>query len=522
MKKLSLILFNWRMIVLILFLIFSYIIINPQFDSSGVVIKSIDQNSVASDAGFQNPTLSTPQTQLEKIISINAKKINNLEDYSNEISSITNNQSIRIVTSKNKEYIFQKTSDDLGLNVEKAFSSNIKKGLELQGGTRVILKPAEKITEQQRDDVIAVMQNRLNTFGVLDIKIKKADDLLGNKFISVEVAGATKQEVKDLIASQGKFEAKIGNLTVFEGGKKDIPFVCRNDGTCSGVTECSQQSTGDYACKFQFAITLSPEAAKKHAEITSKLDIIPGTAGSSYLSQPLDLYLDDVQVDSLQISSDLKGSEVTQISIQGPGVGLDEQEALQTAIKNMNKLQTVLITGSLPSKLDVVKFDTISPSLGSSFVKNAILAGLAAMLAVGIVIFLRYRSFKIAIPMIFTMLSELFIVLGFATLIKFNLDLAAIAGIIASIGTGVNDQIVIADEVLAKGKEFEFRTKQKIKRAFFIIFAAFSAIVVAMIPLFFAGTGLLTGFALTTIAGITIGVLITRPAYGMFLEKTMD
>ena len=158
----------------------------------------------------------------------------------------------------------------------------------------------------------------------------------------------------------------------------------------------------------------------------------------------------------------------------------------------------------------------------TNFVKNAILAGLAAMLAVGIVIFLRYRSFKIAIPMIFTMLSELFIVLGFATLIKFNLDLAAIAGIIASIGTGVNDQIVIADEVLAKGKEFEFRTKQKIKRAFFIIFAAFSAIVVAMIPLFFAGTGLLTGFALTTIAGITIGVLITRPAYGMFLEKTMD
>src|SRR3989344_4212323 len=291
MKKLSLILFNWRMIVLILFLIFSYIIINPQFDSSGVVIKSVDQNSVASDTGFQNPTLSTPQTQLEKIISINGNKIINLEDYSNEISSIANNQSIRIITSKNKEYIFQKTSDDLGLNVEKAYSSNIKKGLELQGGTRVILKPAEKIPEQQRDDVIAVMQNRLNTFGVLDIKIKKADDLLGNKFISVEVAGATKQEVKDLIASQGKFEAKIGNLTVFEGGEKDVTFVCRNDGSCSGIRQCTEQGSG-YLCTFAFQISLSENAAKRHAQITDKFDINISEEGREYLDKPLDLYLD--------------------------------------------------------------------------------------------------------------------------------------------------------------------------------------------------------------------------------------
>ncbi|VVB81366.1 Protein-export membrane protein SecD [uncultured archaeon] len=48
-------------------------------------------------------------------------------------------------------------------------------------------------------------------------------------------------------------------------------------------------------------------------------------------------------------------------------------------------------------------------------------------------------------------------------------------------------------------------------------------IVVAMLPLMFAGAGLLKGFAITTILAVTIGVLITRPAYGavigMLLEK---
>ena len=43
-------------------------------------------------------------------------------------------------------------------------------------------------------------------------------------------------------------------------------------------------------------------------------------------------------------------------------------------------------------------------------------------------------------------------------------------------------------------------------------------VVVAMIPLIFAGAGLLKGFAITTIIGITIGVFVTRPAYSSFVE----
>ena len=49
----------------------------------------------------------------------------------------------------------------------------------------------------------------------------------------------------------------------------------------------------------------------------------------------------------------------------------------------------------------------------------------------------------------------------------------------------------------------------------------YATVVVAMIPLIFAGAGLLKGFAITTIIGVTIGVFITRPAYSDFVEVMM-
>jgi len=109
--------------------------------------------------------------------------------------------------------------------------------------------------------------------------------------------------------------------------------------------------------------------------------------------------------------------------------------------------------------------------------------------------------------------------LGVAALIGWNLDMAAIAGIIVAVGTGVDDQIVITDEVMkGEKKEIVSNWKQKLKNAFFIIFSAYFATLASMVPLMFAGAGLLKGFALTTIIGISVGVFVTRPAYAEIVE----
>jgi preprotein translocase subunit SecD len=187
----------------------------------------------------------------------------------------------------------------------------------------------------------------------------------------------------------------------------------------------------------------------------------------------------------------------------------------------MRSTQAILETGSLPVQLNIVKTDTISPSLGAEFTQSAIRAGLLAIFVVVGIVLLRYREWKISIPMVITMLSEIVMLLGIASLIGWNIDMAAIAAVIITIGSSVDDQIVITDETLGR-KNKQRGWEQRMKKAFFIIFAAFFTLVVAMLPLLFAGAGLLRGFALTTIIGITAGVVISRPAFAEMVEILLD
>lgn len=524
---------NWRVIVLFIFIVLSILAINPQFGTDGVAIRYVERNSSASTAGMQNPDPSTSPTARERVLAVNDQQVHNVADYYTAIKDYPPNRTITLTTTENtyrlvtqprysiteQGKIVANGTEDLGLSVYNTPSSNIKLGLDLSGGTRVILKPQEHVSEEDLNTIIDNIKERLNVFGLSDIIVRSAQDLAGEDFIIVEIAGANREEVQELLSHQGKFEAKIANSTVFRGGQ-DITYVCRS-AECSGIDRnvgCSQTSTG-WACGFSFQISLSPEAAARQAAATNNLTI--GTVtGGNYLSEPIVLYLDDVEVDRLQIHADLKGRATTSIMISGSGVGPSQQAAVQDAITNMKKLQTVLITGSLPVQLDIIKTDSISPLLGQEFVSNAVLICIISMLVVSLVLILRYRKLIIAVPIIITMVAEVLLILGFAAWVGWNQDLAAIAAILITIGSGVYDQIIIMDETISGGitKNTSRSWKERISTAFFIIFANYFTLFAAMIPLWFAGAGLLRGFALTTIVGITAGVLITRPAFAVLVE----
>ncbi len=407
----------------------------------------------------------------------------------------------------------------LGLTVYNAPKTNIRKGLDLEGGSRVLLQPEREVTSDEITLIINNLEERLNVYGLSDIVVRRVSKGLfdDEDLISVEVAGANEEEVRELIGSQGKFEAKISNETAFTGD--DIDFVCRS-ADCSTATSperpCGEREDGTWSCQFRFSISISTEAAERQAQLTSRLDIVTEN-GQQYLSEPIRLYLDGNLVDELQIGADLQGRPTRDISISGPGTGRTREEAIADSRESMLRLQTILETGSLPVQLEIIKIDTISPTLGEQFLRNALSVGIGALVGILLFIFIRYRSFKVGLPVAITMLSEVIIILGIAAGIGWNLDLAAIAGIIIAIGTGIDDQVIILDET-RRGKKDAISWKERIKRAFFIIFAAFFTTFAAMFVLFFSGAGLLRGFALTTILGITAGVLITRPAFAVIVE----
>jgi preprotein translocase subunit SecD len=563
---------NARVIILLVFLVLAIVSISPKPGIEGIVIGSILTNSSASEAGLQQPPPTTKPVAKERILEIDNKDIKSVADYYNYVNHLEPNQSIQLKTNKglyrlttradigivelnetirkiieetvtinetingsvverNKTIIkyievpktkeIIKGTEDLGIRVLNAPTTNIKKGLDLQGGTRVLLQPETILLPQDLGTLIDTMQERLNVYGLSDLAIRDASDLIGNQYILVEIAGANEEEIRDLLAREGKFEAKIANQTVFVGGK-DITFVCRS-ADCSGIDPnvgCSD-SGGQSVCGFRFSISITPEAAQKQADATRDLEIIGGNSADrtdrGYLSEPLELYLDDTKVDELNIAGSLKGSATTSIQISGSGFGFTQQEALFDALNEMKRLQTVLITGSLPVKLDIVKIDAISPLLGEEFLKNAIMVGLMSLLSVGIVIFIRYRKLQVAIPAILISISEVILLLGVASVIGWNIDLAAVAGIIIAVGTGIDHQIVIADETL-RARQVVYDWKQRIKNAFSIIMASYFTVLVALVPLIFAGAGLLKGFAITTILGASIGVFISRPVFARVIE----
>ncbi|MDE1847221.1 MAG: hypothetical protein KGH52_04155, partial [Candidatus Micrarchaeota archaeon] len=187
------------------------------------------------------------------------------------------------------------------------------------------------------------------------------------------------------------------------------------------------------------------------------------------------------------------------------------------ATNEAKRISSILSGGALPVKVIVGTPTTIPATLGTKFLYISGVAALLAVLAVAVVIVVRYRKLFLILPIILTVLAELFIIVSVIGLLG-TIDLAAVAGMIAVVGTGVDAQIIITDEVLTHGHESA--VKSKLRNAFYIIWVDAALIVIAMLPLLFS-TSLVSviGFSESTIMGALLGILITRPAYGAIISR---
>ncbi|MCD6414044.1 MAG: hypothetical protein J7L23_00255 [Candidatus Diapherotrites archaeon] len=191
-----------------------------------------------------------------------------------------------------------------------------------------------------------------------------------------------------------------------------------------------------------------------------------------------------------------------------------------TASQELNRMVVVLKSGKLPVSISLASTNTVSPTLGESFIGDIVKMALIAWVMVALVTFLRYREPKITLLMMAANVSEVLIILGIAALIGWQIDIASVAGVIAVVGTGVDQFIIITDEIEMKGV-FEETIVEKVKKAFRIIMGSAMTTLAAMLPLLTLGLGLLKGFAITTIVGLFVGIVIVRPAFARVIEKIL-
>lgn len=518
MKNAIDILLNWRIWILLFFILMSFIAVSYNFDKQGVAINGVSPNTVAAESGLTYKSEVT-LANLEKVLYIGYDKVIDVENYYNLLSQVEPNSTIRIITDKNSNGYEVKTGifngsfeDNFGLSVREVPSSNIRLGIELEGGSRLILSPTKNLTSSEFELLINTLQSRLDVYGASGTKVNKLEDAFSNeKFVIVESISSNKNDIFELIKRQGEFEAKIGNVTVFTG--ENVIRVL-NDPSHEVLKGCSPGGEG-FTCTYSFSIEIDGEGVDSFFNQTKGLKVTGG-----YLSEKIYFYLDGKEITALNIASSFKYQKITSPQITVSESGVDENTAIRNTKKEMKFLQAILSTQSLPTDLEVASSYSISSSRGETLLANAVWVGLAALLLVSSIVALRYRRIEVFFGIFVALITEVIIVFGAAAFLRLSIDLAAIGGLIAAIGTGVDDQIIITDEYFRKRKKTT-NSKKRIKHAIYIIMIAYFTTLAAMGPLYFAGLKILQGFAFMIIVGVTVGVFITRPAYAAYLRTLL-
>jgi preprotein translocase subunit SecD len=481
--------------------------------------------------------------------------------------------------------------------------------------------------ETLADEVRNTLEVRLSNTNIPDTSVRTVDIGGGSWRIQVESATNEQERLRSVVQREGSFETRmpipvenernytlgeneyrfsLDNRTVNVQGPEEFSrqvdpqerfsvsengindyntsFVYRNFNENSSeaeievvmytgeeiqeVLESDSQITGQGSSfEFRFPVIISQAAAENRLHISQNYEerSIRGPGGQQYLAfdngefARSGLYVDGNRESGLLMASVFSQSAETRSTISGPGETRDD------AVQARDEMVSILKSGSLPVSVEVVSASTLSSSLGSQFMSAAVISIIGSLIAVGILVFIRYRDARVVLPLVLTGASEVYILLGAYFTTLGTLSLSAVAGIIAAVGTGVDDQIIITDE---SGKESLGGWQKKMKRAFFVIFTSAASTIGAMSPILApsavsyligaAGIGLIgytlykrgthrhyvgigvfavlvsffttslgpSGaalstiheFARTTILGILIGITITRPAYAKTIE----
>jgi preprotein translocase subunit SecD len=204
-------------------------------------------------------------------------------------------------------------------------------------------------------------------------------------------------------------------------------------------------------------------------------------------------------------------------TISGPAEGVGYRDRSISADRNAREIESILKGGALPVQMNVGSATSIPAPLGAEFLRLSAIGAVLALIAISIMVGLRYHTLKVVLPIVFISISEIIILVSI--LGSFTIDLAGMAGIIAAIGVSVDAQIVVTDELLKKESADMHR---KLEKAFSIIVTNVIVATIAMLPLMFSGLVEIIGFAQSTILGALLGVFISRPAYGAIVEKLFE
>ena len=401
---------------------------------------------------------------------------------------------------------------------------DIRWGIDIQGGVEATFVPADDVdaTEKQLESAKSIIETRMISSGITDYELYTDS---GTDSIIVRFPWKEGQKNTDAgkaieeISSTAKLTFRPGNSytetkmnskgeAVCVGPKDDTATVLM-DG--SAVDSASAAPDPENAEQYVVNLELNSEGAKTFADITKK-----------YVNQVVSIWMDDEMLSAPTINEEITGGKA-QIS------GNFDVESATTLANQING-------GALPFSLKTESYGEISPTLGENSLTAMAIAGVIALVIISLFMIFMYRL--PGVVAVIALLGQVGLSIAaisryFTVFNSFTMTLPGIAGIILSIGMGVDANVITAERIKEEfkaGKTLDGAIDRGTKNSLSaIIDGNMTVVIVSIILLLVFGstnilsfifgastTGTIYAFGYTLLMGV-----ISNFVMGVFLSRVM-
>jgi preprotein translocase subunit SecD len=376
------------------------------------------------------------------------------------------------------------------------------------GSTTLTMKDsaAKDLATRTVDTSIETIRERVDKLGVTEPVIQKFG--LGENQILVELPGVDDPaRVEEIIQSTAKLEIHAVAGGPFgsdqdalqanggmippdsilvrgsaSAGSPEQVWLLKRVSEVEGTDFRDAQPSTDQNGRPNITFNLTTEAGDRFYKYTSEHSSTSATPGS------MAIVLDNKVREVAGIQSAIRDrGEITG--------GFTKQQAAD--------LSLMLRTGALPASISFLETRTVGPSLGAASIRQGVIAALAGMAAVMVFMLIYYRGSGLNACL--ALILNLVILLGFMGFAGSVLTLPGIAGVILTIGMGVDSNVLIFERIreeLRAGKTAAAAVQQGFAHAWVTIVDTHVTTIVSAAILFLFGTGPVKGFAITLVFGL--------------------
>ena len=311
-------------------------------------------------------------------------------------------------------------------------AEDIRWGIDIRGGVEAVFSPDKAdvdITNEDMDAAKQIIETRLVNKNITDYEVYTDAD---NHQIIVRFPWA---------AEESEFDAAAA---VQELGETALLTFCKNEDQNSVILSGAADIKSAQAAFLQDTgepivnLSLTSSGSAKFATATAEL-----------VGQKISIWMDDTMIQSPTVNTAITGGEAYI-------TGMESADAAKELADKIN-------AGSLPFALTVdnSKLQVISPTLGSDALRVMVIAGAIAFGVVCLLMILRYRlnGFVAAFALLGQLAGSIACISGFfSSASSFTLTIPGIAGIILSIGVGVDCNVIAAERIrdeFKKGKTID-------------------------------------------------------------------